>query len=226
MKNEKQLPVFCYGTLRNGLGNYQRLLKGNTTTEHAAVTTGTMYSVHHGGFPVLKKEFIPDTELIKGELMYIDPEKYEEVLRSLDWLEGYNRRRPEGSMYIREQARVFNESIGQFVDAYVYYWNGSVEGMERVESGCWNEYKMATRKICELCENELEEGEEKFCDECDEMLYDIDGNFKKWVVLDGDLVLEIFETEKEAAGYIGQPEEEFLDEMYNDDFNHVGGKDE
>lgn len=56
------------------------------------------------------------------------------------------------------------------------------------------------------------------------MNYAFDTALNKWVVIDGDLVLEIFETEKEAAEHIGQPEEEFLDEMYNDDFNHIGGE--
>lgn len=134
----KQLPAFVYGTLRNGFGNYERLLKGRTVAEHAAITKGTMFSV--GGFPALINEF---EQPIKGELMYIEPEKYEEVLRSLDWLEGYDRRDPKRSMYLREKVQVWNESTGQMVEAWVYYWNRSVKGLEYVKSGCWREYKGA-----------------------------------------------------------------------------------
>lgn len=139
----KQLPVFVYGTLRKGFGNYQRLLKGQTTKEEAAIITGTMFSV--GGFPALKTLYAPNTKIIKGELMYVKPEKYTEVLRSLDWLEGYRVDQPERSMYLREKATVFNESIRQTVEAWVYYWNGSTKGLEVVESGCWREYKGAAK---------------------------------------------------------------------------------
>ncbi|MGY4691529.1 gamma-glutamylcyclotransferase [Salibacterium sp. K-3] len=41
------LPVFVYGTLRTGLHNYERILKGLTEEERSAVMTGRLYAASH-----------------------------------------------------------------------------------------------------------------------------------------------------------------------------------
>lgn len=137
----KKLPIFVYGTLRNGFGNYERLLKGNTIAEHAAITTGSMFSVYGGGFPALLTE-PKSNEPIKGELMFIKDELYDEVIRSLDWLEGYHEEYEHESMYLRKAVKICDESKGEMIESWVYYWNRNGSGLgEHVESGCWKEYK-------------------------------------------------------------------------------------
>lgn len=138
MKNEKQLPFFVYGTLRKGFVNYNRILKGMTAAEHAAITTGTMFSV--GGFPALIESPVSESPIM-GELMYIKPERYAEALGSMDYLEGYREGDEARSMYIRKKVNVFNESAGQMVECWVYYWNRSVSNLQLIESGCWREFK-------------------------------------------------------------------------------------
>lgn len=135
MENRK-LPVFVYGTLRKGHGNYRNYLLGKTAHEAKALFTGKMFSVH-GSFPAL----LIGGEKIVGELMYIKPENFDRVLQNLDRLEGFRPQDPQHSMYVRREARVYNETDGTFVDAYVYYWNSSYKGFKHVTSGDWNEFE-------------------------------------------------------------------------------------
>jgi gamma-glutamylcyclotransferase (GGCT)/AIG2-like uncharacterized protein YtfP len=134
----KQLPVFVYGTLRNGLGNYSRLLSGRTVRELPGVLLGAaMYDVVSGGFPGI----VPDAEeLVHGELMWIDGTVYDEVVRSLDWLEGY-REGNKNSMYIRSKVLVHTVTAGAPVEAWAYIWNGGVEDYPKVSGGDWKHYK-------------------------------------------------------------------------------------
>jgi gamma-glutamylcyclotransferase (GGCT)/AIG2-like uncharacterized protein YtfP len=166
----KNLPVFVYGTLRKGFGNHSRYLEGRTTAEIEAVTTGTMFSV--GGFPALIES---PSRVIKGELIFIDEKKYDEVLRSLDFLEGYRPHNLEMSMYLRKKVEIL--VAGKLVESWVYYWNRSVKGLQLIESGCWKEYKNRSR-MCPKCQiNKLAEdsamnaiaridNETEICSEC------------------------------------------------------------
>ena len=150
----EQIPFFVYGTLRRGFGNYNAILAGNTDREVAALADGVIYPVgHYGGFPCLMEE----DGTVVGELMYIKPDRYDEMLQRMDRLEGYRENSPKNSMYIRKQktART-NDGL---IDAWVYVWNGAIS-TERIKGGCWKTF-----------------------------------------------------TQKRAA--------EYLDEMYNDDFNHI-----
>lgn len=127
------LPVFVYGTLRNGHGNYSNILEGNTVREEKASMNGKLFMV--GGFPGM----IQDNESrVVGELMYIDPKKYEEVMKRLDWLEGY-RKNDKSSMYIRKQVMVWNGSVG--ITAWTYYWNRSTLRLPLIENGDFNDYQ-------------------------------------------------------------------------------------
>lgn len=127
------LPVFVYGTLRNGFGNYQWALAGKTEKEETALLEGSLYPVRHGGgFPCLIEE---EEGLVHGELMYIKPELYDDVMQSLDNLEGYNPKHPEHSMY-RRVLRIVRVG-SKTVKAYVYVWNRHTPRTDRIESGDW-----------------------------------------------------------------------------------------
>ncbi len=83
-----QAPIFVYGTLRHGQGNYHWALEGRTQAEYPAVLTGhAIYPAAHGGFPYLT-EADPHSAVL-GELMVIHPHCYAQVLANLDRLEGY-----------------------------------------------------------------------------------------------------------------------------------------
>lgn len=95
--NHHARPIFVYGTLRPGHGNYTRLLEGNTTDErpgrvkgHALYGTGIPYAVKtRGAGPVI------------GAVIWIHRGRYADVLRQLDILEGYRESDPDDSLYVR-----------------------------------------------------------------------------------------------------------------------------
>jgi gamma-glutamylcyclotransferase (GGCT)/AIG2-like uncharacterized protein YtfP len=134
----KQLPAFVYGTLRKGFGNYNRILSGRTVRELPGVLLGAaMYDVANGGFPGI----VPDAEeLVHGELMWIDGTVYDQVMRSLDSLEGY-REGNENSMYIRSTVLVHIAGAEAPVEAWTYIWNGGVDRYTKVSGGDWKHYK-------------------------------------------------------------------------------------
>lgn len=133
-----KIPFFVYGTLRNGFGNYEHLLKGNTIKEIPATIKGKMYSVSKsGGFPCV----VAGNDTIKGELMYIKEDRYWSVMRNLDILEGYDYKNEQRSMYLRRLKEVTLEN-GEKVLAWVYIWKGEVKKDLYVKSGDWKQYMM------------------------------------------------------------------------------------
>lgn len=80
-----QLPVFVYGTLRPGLGNYRWLLAGQTVHEQPATLPDAV--MHEGpGFPYV----VDGDGVVRGDLVEVRADVYVEVLASLDSLEGYS----------------------------------------------------------------------------------------------------------------------------------------
>ncbi|RSL32418.1 gamma-glutamylcyclotransferase [Salibacterium salarium] len=140
--NEK-LPVFVYGTLRKGLHNYENILEGQTTNEIAATTVGSLYAVSHESFPCLVKE---GKTVIQGEIMCIKEDRYEEILKKLDALEGYDERNVQESDYVREITTVVDDK-GHHVEAYTYYWNQPQGLGQFITSGCWQTYLKEKRKM-------------------------------------------------------------------------------
>jgi gamma-glutamylcyclotransferase (GGCT)/AIG2-like uncharacterized protein YtfP len=110
---DRQLPVFVYGTLRSGQGNYRGILAGHTTSERPAVLHG--YKLVGSGFPFA----LPDQDrLVVGEVMDVQAPKWAEVLYRLDRLEGYTGR-DRDSLYVRAIRRVVLADGGE-IDVYVY----------------------------------------------------------------------------------------------------------
>lgn len=130
------LPVFVYGTLRNGLGNYQHILEGNTVREEPATMSGaTMLDA--GGFPFVIAE---GEGTIIGEVMYLDPEYATLTMARLDRLEGYRGPGVPGNMYEREQVTVTSADGIPFT-AYAYITSAGfrrhTNDMPVIASGDW-----------------------------------------------------------------------------------------
>lgn len=131
----EKLPVFVYGTLRNGLGNYEWCLRGRTTKEIQGTIKGVMYSA--GGFPAV----VPGDERVVGELMYIPDDIYKATMIDLDGLEGYDPNSPATNMYERVVTEVTLEN-GEKVKAYTYHWSMGEWGIHtHLAHGDWKKYR-------------------------------------------------------------------------------------
>jgi gamma-glutamylcyclotransferase (GGCT)/AIG2-like uncharacterized protein YtfP len=121
--SQEQLPVFVYGTLRPGQKNYPHYLQGRTLREEPARCRGRIYFLPEGGYPYLTSA----TGEVRGDLMTLSPQTYEQTLAALDELEEYYPQDEPGSIYLRRVAMV---AVGdRQVRAWVYYWNRMVTGV-------------------------------------------------------------------------------------------------
>lgn len=139
MSISDQLPFFIYGTLRPGQGNYPRFLGGRTAQEVPAVLHG--HDLFDVGLPYVVRS-TPDA-MVVGDLAFVLPEDYSDVLADLDRLEGYSRRRP-GGHYQREALAVhYQDADGSEVTAlaWVYLAGPAVRarllGANPVPGGDW-----------------------------------------------------------------------------------------
>jgi gamma-glutamylcyclotransferase (GGCT)/AIG2-like uncharacterized protein YtfP len=123
--------LFVYGSLRSGFRNpaYQYL----TQYFHLlgeAVVKGKFFD--KGPHPVA----IPTTDesYINGELyLFNNPDEFKWVIEQLDDYEGLNVEAHETPLYKRELVTVFKEGVSS--QAWIYWYNGSVEGMKEITTG-------------------------------------------------------------------------------------------
>lgn len=133
----KKVLVAVYGSLRQGLGNYERLLKDEKFI--GQFETEPEYTlVDLGSFPGLIEE---GSTSVTMEVFEIGAEK----LKKLDSLEGYRNEDDESNNFYN---RV--EIQTPFGKGYTYIYNGKAQGMETVESGNWTDY-YKTKLVRNLC---------------------------------------------------------------------------
>lgn len=136
--HERELPVFVYGTLLPGFGNYQWNLAGNTLMEEKATMPGKMYD-YMGSYPVVD---INEPGTVKGAIIHIKPAVFQEVLANLDSLEGYVPGQKD-NMYERV---VVNATAvgGSVVECYTYtmgeMFRYDNRPMPIIENGDWAEF--------------------------------------------------------------------------------------
>lgn len=130
----KMYPVFVYGSLMEGYGNHA-LLIGNYSDKINAIVKGTLYSL--GAFPALTLS--GDTR-VKGELIFIKPERYTKTMSDLDMLEGYTEGRTD-NLYTRALVKVMTET-GIEYDAWVYTMPPTkLRNDRKIEGGSWREFR-------------------------------------------------------------------------------------
>lgn len=129
--NDGQIKLFVYGSLRSGFRNpaYHYLTQYFTLIGEAVVQ-GRFYD--QGEYPVA----LPTEEdhFIKGELYQLnDNDDFAWAFEQLDDYEGVNVEMSEHAYYRRAVATIFN--VGEPQDAFIYWYNQSVEGMPALETG-------------------------------------------------------------------------------------------
>lgn len=120
----ERLPVFVYGTLRPGGLYHPDFLLGRTTAEEPATLRGAV--LHEGpGYPYALEDTDTGTDadaattVVRGDLMTLREDGYEQVLAALDQLEDYRPGDPS-SLYLRAVREVTRTAGGAPVAAWVY----------------------------------------------------------------------------------------------------------
>ena len=130
MKNETH-QLFVYGSLRSGFHHpaYQYIAKYFQLLGQAVVK-GKLYD--KGEYPVA----LPTTEekFIAGELYALkNAAEFSYAIEQLDDYEGLNVEVGETPLFKREKATVYYN--GQTSAAWIYWFNGSINGLPEIASG-------------------------------------------------------------------------------------------
>lgn len=134
--------LFVYGSLRSGFRNpvYDYLTR-YFRLRGEAVVRGKLYDL--GEFPVAKAT--TEDKFISGELYTInDPREFSWAIGQLDDYEGLNAEEGEIAPYKREEVIAYQD--GQPVMAWIYWFNGNVDGKPAIESGDLIQYLQQKNK--------------------------------------------------------------------------------
>ena len=129
--------LFVYGTLRSaGENRFQRQLAAGAELEGPATLTGQLYLIdwYPGVVAAQARE-----DRVVGESWILREAGREDLLAALDDYEGYDPRDRAASLFVRESVGVRIRSSGSQGErcelAWVYWFNRSVDGLERIASG-------------------------------------------------------------------------------------------
>lgn len=130
--------LFVYGTLREDAGHEMyHVLAQHAVYVGAATVRGELYSL--GDYPGLVPR--PDTtDVIKGEVYEIRNEALERTLTVLDDYEGLGPEDPLPHEYRRELVHV-TLGDGRQLEAWAYVVNRPLEGLGRIHSGDFAEWR-------------------------------------------------------------------------------------
>lgn len=140
------LPFFVYGTLRPGQGNY-RLLAGQAVGEFPATLAG--HALYGPGLPYVTAG--EEDSVVVGDLVFVAPERYGEVLARLDCLEGY--RPGSRQCHYERKARTVRYLDAGGAEATILAWvylagpaaRDRLRPAERIAGGDW---LGAERSLC------------------------------------------------------------------------------
>lgn len=132
------LPIFVYGTLLKGFGNYSRFLAPKEPIGKATIHA-RMLSL--GGFPGIY-DLDRTMLVVQGEVYMVT----EDELRAIDRLEGYYALYPERGLYNRLPTTAVVNAGDAWeplsVQTYVFNTN-SPERYEPITTGSWREFTSA-----------------------------------------------------------------------------------
>lgn len=108
--------IFVYGTLRKGIYNYDRYLKGKDTYRYDGYIKGSLKTIKEKIYPA----YLPEgSNLIIGEIHEVD----EKTAESLDELECYFGKNNPDNEYNKELLDIYNQNGEKITQAYVYVFN-------------------------------------------------------------------------------------------------------
>ncbi|MEG1004440.1 gamma-glutamylcyclotransferase family protein [Clostridium sp.] len=126
--------VFVYGSLRDGMFNYDKFLQGKVKKTTPGTIKGDLFHIENKGYPAV----ITGDNKIVGELMeFVD---FDSTLIDLDGLENY-KPNDTNSEYLREVVNVTLDN-GDVEKAFFYKYNDKSECnkkdvLKKVSHGDW-----------------------------------------------------------------------------------------
>ena len=134
--------LFVYGTLREDVGHDMfRIVAANASRFGNATVCGSLYSL--GDYPAL----VPNADashVVKGELYRLHDATVQRTLDVLDEYEGLGPEEREPHAYRRELVSATLRD-GRRYNAWAYVLNRSIEGLRRIESGDFAEWRQSGR---------------------------------------------------------------------------------
>lgn len=124
-----RLPLFIYGTLRNGERN-RHLLAGRIQQELPATISGRLVIIEGDDYPY--PALLPGCDLVRGSLVFPQPRHYCDLLTAIDRLEDYEPASDIG-LYLRRSVEV--ETAGGRSLAWTYLWNGPLTAGRQLSNG-------------------------------------------------------------------------------------------
>ena len=136
-ENSAQYPIFVYGTLRRGEHNHDILKNRMLMLENACATDMALYSL--GAYPMM----IRANGIVRGELIFLQPFLYDDILRTLDQLEGYRPDSDEYGLYRRELIPIESNHYNRTLLAWAYVGNKKsvYEFCPHIVDGDWVKYR-------------------------------------------------------------------------------------
>lgn len=121
--------VAVYGSLMDGYSTQDDLgIREMLDLVGPCSIKGRLFS--RGEFPCI----VPGDGRVRGELYAV---RNPAVFKVLDELEHYDASEPDGSKYRRHCVRLIEP---EQTDAWLYFWNSSVDGLAPIASGSWADY--------------------------------------------------------------------------------------
>lgn len=131
----EQFPFFVYGTLLPGQPNDHLWSENAITQEDAVFVNGRLYDM--GFYPMLVEEA---GFQVKGVLLTVQPETYQDVIAALDSLEGFDPANPDVPGYQRVTREVWREN-GRSAWAWIYIGQADyVKEYFPIPNGDWRQY--------------------------------------------------------------------------------------
>lgn len=108
--------IFVYGTLREGMYNYDIYLKGKTSNIQKAYVKGELYQLEGVAYPAL----LDGDAYITGEIMELQDK---ELLLALDQMEGFIEDGHIDNEYDRKLMDIYDENEQCIDQLPVYFYN-------------------------------------------------------------------------------------------------------
>lgn len=145
-------PVFVYGTLRPGQGNYHLMSEAAEGSSRATLNGHAIYGAHRG-FPYAAEHDDPSAVTV-GDIVWLSDTQHGARARdNMDGLEGFNSDYPSSSHYervLRDVTFTDSEGNAQTVKAWTYMARGSARRQlreeDRIADGDWVKARAAHRE--------------------------------------------------------------------------------